>query len=185
MLITPQNVRTQDWELRSSEVGALRLSSHVAGAERLSLLHFDLERLIERPVHIFKAELVLAVLGPPGAAGEVSIGTILTPWLNGPLAWDQPWSVPGLAADADFEPLRTIPVVTPDDGSLLKVKLDTTSDVRRWMSGRLPNLGWRVTSSMTYGAAPNVIQAAQPTLSVKYSEGAGAAAGAGISTGAF
>jgi len=90
-----------------------------------------------------------------------------------------------LVQDADYEPLRSVPLVTPDDGALLKVKLDVRDDLRRWLSGRLPNYGWRVSGSVRYGSAWNVIQAAQPTLSVKYSEGAGAAASAGISTGAL
>lgn len=185
MLITPQNTPVEDWELRSDADGPVRAFSHVPGDGRVSLLRFDLGRLIERPVRVHSADLVLAVTGPPGAAGEISVGTITTDWRRGSLSWSAPWSTPGMAEDVDFEPLRVIPVVTPDSGSLLKVKLGVSEDLRRWLSGRLPNFGWRISASVTYGGARNVIQAAQPTLCVKYSDGAGAAAGAGISTGAL
>jgi hypothetical protein len=185
MLITPGIARATSWELRADTEGAIRVSTHVPGVDRVGLLRFDLTDIIERPVTVLEAELVFGVLGPAGHSGEIQVGTMLTRWMTGPLGWAVPWAEPGLQSDADHEPVRTLSLVTPSDGTVLRVKLDVLDDLQRWLSGRLENFGWRVSGTVRFGSVLNVIRAARPTLSVKYSEDVSAAVGAGISAGGF
>lgn len=185
MLISRANVTLIDAEIRVEWDSWMSLGSHLPGANRCSLLKFDLERRIRRPVTVHQAELLVAVSGPPGAAGEVAIGTVLTRWDGTSVSWDWPWSQPGMSEGADYERPRIVPVVTPNDGELVHVKIDVLDDVSRWMSGRLSNFGWRISASVAYGGAKNPHEAAAPALLIKYSEGAPAASGSGIAQGVF
>lgn len=172
MLFTPEIVTVESWEIRSGQASPFRVASHVPSPahEWAGLLRFAFEQIIERPVTIHKATLVLTVMRPAGQTGEVSVGTILTPWSSDQIGWESPWAVAGMKRDADYEPLRTVPAVTPADGSFVQVAIDATEDLRRWFSGRLPNHGWRVTSTLQVGAARNPILEAQPVVVVKYSD---------------
>jgi hypothetical protein len=185
MLFTPDTAHFESWEIRSNRDGAERVRSHVPRDthETVALLVYAFLDHIEKPATVHEAKLIVPVMGPAGQSGEVSIGTILTGWSRGPLGWSVPWAAPGMKLDADYEPLRSVPVVTPDDGSIVSVAFDVTADLQRWVSGRLVNYGWRITSDLQFGSPRNPIRGAQPTVSVKYIDDGLAVENAGVSAG--
>lgn len=182
MLFTVQNTVAFDRGLIPG-LGVRERHSYTLTPARLAALVMRIEHMISAGSVVTAATLVLPVIGPPGQSVWVGAARILRPWDPDDVSWEYPWSRPGGAEGVDFGTIRSSPVTAGAAGGVVQVPLDVTEDVRRWVSGQATNQGWMLHGSAKIGGARNPLISATPRLDVKYSEGEGAAFGAGLPGG--